>query len=113
MNAAVLAPARIVREAHAVLHEATALPWPKDDAGLVEVALAFIALGEALDTYRELDSGALHWEPVFPHLSGEADPDTEALRKQASEVEAAAGDLLKVMAKHGITVADEIAEAAR
>ncbi len=59
-----------------------------------------VSLGDALETYGELDSRALHWEVAYPRLRDEADPEDEAARKAADEVEAAAEDLIKVMAAH-------------
>jgi hypothetical protein len=74
--------------------------WPRERAALKAVVTAFVALGDALEACEELDSGALHWEAVYPHLGDEADPDGEALRKAAEEVEAAAGDLIQAVAEH-------------
>lgn len=82
-----------VREAHAVLHLAAGVP--SCDAVRLAAALA-----GALEAYEGLDPGALRWEPAWPRLRDEADPDGEALRKAALEVEAAAEDLVKVMAAH-------------
>lgn len=97
MNAATLSPVETAREAHAVLHLAMAMP--SCDA----LDAVMVALDDALDTYAELDGNGLHWENVYPHLRDEADPDGEALRKAAEEVDAAAGDLIEVMAAHSGT----------
>ena len=98
MNAATVTPEQMVREGHAVLHVAMGTRWPAEGPTLLAVAKSVIALQDAMETYRELDSGALHWEPVYPHLISEADPFGEAARKAAEEVEAAAGDLVKALA---------------
>jgi hypothetical protein len=82
-----------VREAHAVLHMAAGVP----SCDMVRLTAA---LADALEVYEGLDSDALHWEPIWPHLRDEADPEGEALAKAELEVEAAAEDLVKVMAAH-------------
>lgn len=92
MNAAVITPAGIVREGHAVLH--VAMEAPAADA----VQAAMVSLGDALEIYALLDGNGLHWECVWPHLRDDADPDGAALRKAADEVGAATEDLIKVMA---------------
>ena len=99
-------PAQQAREGHAVLHVAMGTRWPAEGPGLLAVAGAVIAVQGALEVYAELDSDGLHWENVYPHLSGEADPDTEALRKAAEEVEAATGDLVKALAANCGTEAE-------
>jgi hypothetical protein len=87
-------PAAVVREAHAVLHVAMEAPACE----VTEAAI--VRLGDALETYAELDSRALSWEWVYPELIGEGDPDDAALRKAADEVDAVTDDLIKVMAAH-------------
>jgi hypothetical protein len=94
MSAVAITPAAVVREAHAVLHLAMEAP------GCEAVDVAKVALGDALETYQELDGNGLHWETVYPHLGDEADPDDTALRMAAEEAESAAEDLIKVMAAH-------------
>lgn len=96
MNAVVVDRAEMLREAHAALHMAMEMGVHVREALRAE----FTSLGDALKTYQELDGNALHWEVIFPHLSDEADPDGEALRKAADEVEAAAEDLIRVMAAY-------------
>jgi hypothetical protein len=61
-----------------------------------DVEGAIEALDYTLDTYRELDSSALSWEYVWPHLRDEV----QALTKAAEEVEAAADDLIRALAGH-------------
>jgi hypothetical protein len=89
--------AEIVREGHAVLHVAM------EGLACEAVEAAMVALDDALDTYGELAARALHWSVIWPHLRGEADPDEAALRKAAEEIEAAAQDLIKVIAAHSGT----------
>jgi hypothetical protein len=84
----------MVREAHAVLHLAMEAP------GRAKTATQIIALAGWLDAYAELDAGEVPGDWAFPELRDDADPDGEALRKAAREVEAAAGDLVKAMAAH-------------
>jgi len=97
VTATTVTPAETVREGHAVLH----LAMEVQACG--PVAAAAVSLGDALDIYQALDADGLHWEQVWPHLRDEADPDGEALRKAAEEVEAATEDLIKVMATHRVT----------
>lgn len=98
MNAAVITRTETVQQAHAALHMAAAVQLPRDKQAREDLFSAVVSLGCALDTYAELDSRALHWEVVYPHLRDEADPEDEAARKAAEEVGAAAGDLIRVMA---------------
>lgn len=98
MSAALAARGETVREGRAVLHVAMTAP------ACAEVKAAMTALGDALDIYTELDSGGLHWTQVCPELIGERDPGwarDEALRKAADEVNAAATDLIAVLAGRG------------
>lgn len=92
MSAVTVDRAAMVRESHAVLHVAMEAP------DRMKAASEIIALADVLDTYAELDEGAVSGEWAFPHLRDEADPDEAALRKVADEVEAAAGDLVKALA---------------
>jgi hypothetical protein len=94
VSAIAITPAAVVREAHAVLH--VAMEAPACEA----VEAAIVSLGDALETYAELDSRAMSWEWAYPELTGEADPDDAALRKAADEVDAATDDLIRVMAAH-------------
>jgi hypothetical protein len=82
-----------VPEAHALLHMVRELPGRPRNA---DVEGAIEALDYTLDTYRELDSSALSWEYVWPHLRDEV----QALAKAAEEVEAAADDLIRALAGH-------------
>jgi hypothetical protein len=95
VTAVAITPAAVVREAHAVLHLAIEAPWACE-----AVQAAAVSLGDALETYAELDGNGLHWECVYPHLGDEADPDDTALRMAAEEAESAADDLIRVMAAH-------------
>ena len=99
MSAATIAPPT-VGEAHAALHLAVAADWPKERVAREALFSAVVSLGCALDTYAELDSRALHWEVVYPHLRDAADPEEEAAGKAAEEVAAAAEDLITIMAAH-------------
>lgn len=94
MTAATITTADMIREAHAALHMAMELPTR------AVLASAIIALADALGTYHDIDSDALCWEPAFPYLRDEADPDEAALRKAAEEVASAADALIAVLAAH-------------
>jgi phage terminase large subunit GpA-like protein len=112
VTAAVITPAVVVREAHAVLHAAMRLEWPAHGPALKAVASAVVDLGDALEVYRALDGDALHWDAVWPHLRDEADPDGEALRKAADEAASAADDLTAIIAAHcGTRIEDEMKNA--
>lgn len=96
MTAVAIDRAALIREAHAVLHVAIGTREPRHPA----VEAAMVSLGEALEIRSGIDGGSLHWECAFPELRDEADPEGEAARKAADEVEAAAEDLIKVMAAY-------------
>jgi hypothetical protein len=68
--------------------------------GRAKAASEIIALAAWLGAYAELDGGEVPGDWAFPELRDDEDPDGEALRKAAREVEAAAGDLVKAMAAH-------------
>lgn len=98
MSAALAARGETVREGHAVLHVAMSAP------ACEAVKAAMVLLGDALDIYTELDGDGLHWTQVYPELMAERDPDwalDEALRKAADEVDAAAKDLIAILAGQG------------
>jgi hypothetical protein len=99
VSAATVTPASVVREAHAVLHVAMERP----DRALL--ASEIITLADVLDAYAEIDEGEISPAWAFPDLRDEEDPGTEALRRAAERVEAAAEALVSKMAAHCGTTA--------
>lgn len=70
-------------------------------------------LDTALEEYRAVESGDVHWESMYPDLRGEADPHGEALAKLAGEAVHAAGFLfLAITATCGLVTANAIRHAA-
>jgi hypothetical protein len=103
VDAGVITPADLAGEGHAALHVAMEL------AAWAEIATPIIALADALSTYEEIDADALRWETVWPHLSGEADPDDAALRKAAEDVASATETLIAALA--GMTGSEDLKDA--
>lgn len=102
-------PAVIAGRAHYVLDAAARMnaQWPAE--GRDAIGTAALELDVALDMYGALDSGSVHWEQLYAHLSAEADPHEAALEKAAEESASAMAALLTVIAVFcGTEVADEI-----
>jgi hypothetical protein len=97
--------------AHRVLDATLAVAGQWTGSAVVGQACA--VLDGAIDEFTALDTEAVHWEAVYPHLRDEADPLAEALRKAAEEADALARALLvAIAATSGQELADAIKDAA-
>lgn len=106
-------PAVIAARAHAVLHASLRMTWPEGRAARKAIGGAALDLDAALDDYRSLADGSVHWEQAYPHLSAEADPHEQALVKAAEETCFAMASLLVAIAAIcGTEVADVMKNAA-
>lgn len=77
-----------------VLNTIARLPWPPE--GAEAISSAAWGLLDAIGLHDAVASGALHWEHIDPDLWIYAEPETEALAKQAEEVKDAARRLTEV-----------------
>lgn len=94
MNATAIAPADVIREAHAAYHLAMTLP---ESAGIEVEAKA---VKDALDACRKLGGDVLDWTWTMPRLADPADRAELLARIEAAEN--AAGALIAAMAERAL-----------
>ena len=83
-------------DARRVLSEAFGF-WPQDRETGKTLKMAVRGVLDALDLHEALESGALGWEIIYPHLHVAADPRADAEQMAAEEAGIRARVLRKVL----------------
>jgi hypothetical protein len=93
-------PAGQITRARATLCTVNDLTWPADRDSRRPLTRAFIALGDAIDTYDCLAGGLIHWENCYPELRDvTGEPEQAALDLAAEDAASAADSLTEIAGK--------------